>query len=58
MINFGCVTKEYIKTFNPNGPQTSDHPHRILIIGDSVSGKSLLNLIKFEFLMNKHKVLA
>ena len=33
---------------NPNWPYIPDHPHRILIIGGSGSGKTnvLLNLIK------------
>ena len=33
---------------NPNWPYIADHPHRILIIGGSGSGKTnvLLNLIK------------
>ena len=47
MINFDDVTIEKIKEHNPNWPQNSDHPYRILIIGGSVSGKtnSLFNLI-------------
>ena len=47
MINFVDVTKERIKEHNPNWPQTTDHPYRILIIGDSGSGKtnSFFNLI-------------
>ena len=46
MINFDDATKENIKEHNPNWPQIPDHPHRILIIGGSVSGKtnSLFNL--------------
>ena len=30
MINFDDVTKENIKEHNPNWPQISDHPYRIL----------------------------
>ena len=47
MINFHDVTKEHIKKHNPNWPQSTDHPHRLLIIGDSESGKTILlfNLI-------------
>ena len=47
MINFDDVTKENIKEYNPNWPEIFDHPHRILIIGGSGSGKtnSLFNLI-------------
>ena len=47
MINFGDVIKENVKKYNPNWPQISDHPYRILIIGDSGFGKtnSLFNLI-------------
>ena len=32
MINFDGVVKENIKEHNPNWPQISDHPYRILII--------------------------
>ena len=31
MINFDVVTKEETKEHNPNWPQTSDHPYRIVI---------------------------
>ena len=43
MINFDDVTKEN----NPDWLQIPDHPHRILIIGDSGSGKKklLFNLL-------------
>ena len=39
--------KENIKEHNPNGPESLYHPHRILIIGGSGSGKTklLFNLI-------------
>ena len=47
MVNFDDVLKENIKEPNPNWPQIPDHLYRILIIGDSRSGKtnSLFNLI-------------
>ena len=47
MININPVIKENIKKHNLNWSQIPDHPHRILIIGGSVSGKkkSLFNLI-------------
>ena len=47
MINFDDVTKENIKQHNPNWPQISDLPYRILMIRDSGSGKtkSLFNVI-------------
>ena len=47
MINFDNVIKENIKEHNPNWPQIPDHPYRILITGDSGSGKinSLFSLI-------------
>ena len=39
MININPVIKENIKKHNLNWSQIPDHPHRILIIGGSVSGK-------------------
>ena len=50
MINFDDVVKENIKLHNPNQPQAPDHPCRILIIGNSSSGKtnSLFNLINHQ----------
>ena len=50
VINFDDVVKENIKEHNPNWPQISDHPYRILIIGGSGSGKinSLFNLINHQ----------
>ena len=47
MLNFDDVVKESIKKHNTNLPQIPDHLYRILIIGDSGSGKtnSLFNLI-------------
>ena len=46
MINFDGVVKENIKEHNPNWPQISDHPYRILIIVGYGTGKinSLFNL--------------
>ena len=61
MIKFDNVTKENIKEHNPNWPQISDHPYRILIIAGSGSGKinSIFNLIiqqpdidKIYFMLN------
>ena len=40
MTNFDAVTKENKKEHNPNCPQIPDHPHRLLIIGGSGSGKT------------------
>ena len=50
MFNFDYITKEAIKEHNPNWPEIPDHPYRILLIGDSGSGKAnaLLNLINHE----------
>ena len=50
MFNFDYVTKEDIKEHNPNWQEISDHPYRILIIGNSGSGKSnaLLDLVNNE----------
>ena len=47
MIFFDDIIKESIKEHNPNWPEIPDHPYRMLIIGDSGSGKtdSLFNLI-------------
>lgn len=47
MINFNDVPGENTKEWNPNWPQLSDYPNRLLIIGGSGSGKtnSLSNLI-------------
>ena len=47
MINFDDVIKEETKGHNPNWLQILGHPYRILITGDSGSGKrnSLFNLI-------------
>ena len=47
VINFDYVIKVNLKVHNPNWPQFSDHPYRILIIGGSGSRKtnSLFNLI-------------
>ena len=48
MINNDDVTNENINKYNPNWPQISHHPYRILITGASRSRKTnaLLNLIK------------
>ena len=40
MINFD-ITTENIKKHNPNWPQIPDHLYRILIIGNSGSGKQI-----------------
>ena len=44
MINFDDVTKENIKENNPSCPQIPDHPHRILITGDSGSAKNKFSI--------------
>ena len=50
MINFDHITGENVEEDNPNWPQSSDHPYRILIIGGSGSGKTnaLLNAISHQ----------
>ena len=40
MINFDYITKENTNEHNSNRPEISDHPFKILIIGDSESGKT------------------
>ena len=54
MITFD-VTEENIKEHNPNWLQIPDNLYRILIIGDSGSGKinSLFNLINHQSDINK-----
>ena len=48
MINFDDCVNENKTERNKHWPYIPDHPHRILIIGGSGSGKTnfLLNLIK------------
>ena len=47
MINFDDYTNENKGKHNLNWPYIPHHPHRILIIGGSGSGKTnLLNLIE------------
>ena len=55
MINFDDVVKENIKEHNTNWQQIPDHPYRVLIIGDSGSGKinSLFNLINQQLDIDK-----
>ena len=50
MLNFDYITKEDIEEHNPNRPEILDHPHWLLIIGGSGSGKTnaLFNLINHE----------
>ena len=47
MINFDEVSRENGQEYNPHWSQIPNHPYRILIIGDSRSGKTnaLLSLI-------------
>ena len=45
MFNFDYITKEDIKEHNSNWPEIPDHPHRVLIIGSSGSGKKMHCLI-------------
>ena len=49
MINFDDIKEENIKEHNPKWPKSPDYSYRILIIGDSGSGKtnSLFNLISY-----------
>ena len=56
MINFDDYTNENKTRHNPNWPYIPDHPYRILIIGDSGSGKTntLLNLINNQQILIKY----
>ena len=51
MINLDSITNENNKKHNEKWPYIPDHPYRILIIGDSGSGKTntLFNLIKKNY---------
>ena len=60
---FDDVPKENIKEHNPNWPQISDYPYRILIIEGSGSGKrnSLFilisqqpDIVKFIYMLKIH----
>ena len=53
VINYDDVIKENINKHSPNWPQIPDHPYRILIVGDSESGKTnaLLNMIKNKIMI-------
>ena len=42
MINYDNVTKGNINEYNSNWPQIFDHLYKILIIGGSGSGKSII----------------
>ena len=46
MINLDNVIKENVKRHNPNWPEIPDHPYKILIVGDSGSGKQMYYLIQ------------
>ena len=50
IINFDDALKENVKKNNPNWPEISDHPHRILITGGCGSTKtdSFLNVINHQ----------
>ena len=50
MFNSDYISKENMKEHNRKGPESPDHPYRILVTGGSDSGKTnaLLNLINDE----------
>ena len=56
MINFDNYVNENKTEHNKNWPYISDHPYRILIIGDSGSGKTsiLKKTLKFNRKPNRH----
>ena len=41
MMNFDDIIKENIKEHNPNWSQIPDHPCKMIINGDSGSGKKV-----------------
>ena len=49
------ILQRKTKEHNPNWPQISDHPYKILITGGSGSGKTnaLLNLVNHELYIDK-----
>ena len=55
MFNFDYIITEDIKEHSTNWPEIPDYPYRILIIGESRSGKtnSLFNLINHQLDINK-----
>ena len=55
MINLDSITNEHKKKHNEKRPYIPYHPYRILIIGDSGSGKTntLLNLINEQHDIDK-----
>ena len=42
MVNVDNVIKEETEEHNPNWPEISDHPCRILIIGSTELGKKII----------------
>ena len=50
MFNFDYIIKEDIMEHNPNWQEIPDYPQKILIVGDSGSGKTnaFLNLINHQ----------
>ena len=50
MFKFDYITKEDIKEHEQNWTEISEHPYRILVVGDAGSGKTnaLLNLTNQE----------
>ena len=55
MIDFNDIIEESTITCNPEWPFIPDHPHRILIIGGSGSGKAnaFLNLMNHQPYLDK-----
>ena len=56
MINLYSITNKNNKEYNEKWPYISHHPHRILIIGGSGSGKQKMNKIILTKFISMQKI--